>query len=125
MPENYREFKASFWPAITAVILVFNRPDDLERLLTSFRILEYPGKINIIVVDDASTVDYSPVFEKFKALCPDIPLNVIGMSENMGPAHCRNAALEKISGGYVWFLDSDSEIFQPAMLIKAHEWYLN
>ena len=108
-------------PPITAVIPVYNRSTDLKRLLMSFKIIDYNGNLNIIIVDDASTVDYSLIVNDFRNECPKIGINTIKLKKNSGPAVARNAALAQINNGYVWFLDSDSEIFQSNMLKIALE----
>jgi GT2 family glycosyltransferase len=103
-------------PQITAVVPVFNRREDLQRLLKSFSLLRYEGILELIVVDDASTIDYSGVYQEFKNLCPHISLQVIVTPKTSGPAVARNMAIEAIDDGIVWFLDSDAEIFQASML---------
>ena len=108
-------------PDITAIIPVFNRPRDLQKLLISFKILNYSGKLTVIIVDDASTDDYFAIYEEFKKECPHIELQTIRMSNNQGPALARNVAIKKATSKYVWFLDSDSEIFQSNMLTRAVE----
>ena len=106
-------------PDITAIIPVFNRPQDLQRLLASFKILNYGGKLTVIVVDDASTDDYFAIYEEFRKECPHIELETIRLPNNQGPALARNVAIKKTDSQYVWFLDSDSEIFQSDMLTRA------
>ena len=108
-------------PDITAIIPVFNRPRDLQKLLISFKILNYSGKLTVIIVDDASTDDYFAIYEEFKKECPHIELQTIRVSNNQGPALARNVAIKKATSKYVWFLDSDSEIFQSNMLTRAVE----
>tara|TARA_B100000315_G_C14579409_1_gene589670 strand:+ start:1074 stop:2084 length:1011 start_codon:yes stop_codon:yes gene_type:complete len=108
-------------PDITAIIPVFNRPQDLQRLFTSFKILNYSGKLTVIVADDASTDDYFAIYERFKKECPHIELQTVKMRNNQGPAAARNAAIKRAVSKFVWFLDSDSEIFQSDMLIRAVE----
>jgi len=114
LPEGTEDF-----PAVSAVIPLFNRPEDIRRLLTSFGMLDYPGQLGIIIVDDASTQDHSAAFEDFRRRCPQIALSVIRNSSNAGPSRSRNAGLETIQADYVWFLDSDTEIFQKDMLRNA------
>lgn len=125
MKELISNSKISDFPMITSIIPVYNRLEDIKRLLNSFRIINYPGKVKMIIIDDASTVDYSSIFKDFIKKCPHIDLSVIKMTENVGPAKCRNTAIEKIQTGYVWFLDSDTELFQSDMLKKAVEIFKN
>ena len=108
-------------PDITAIIPVFNRPQDLQRLLTSFKLLDYGGRLTVIVADDASTDDYLAIYNRFNKDCPHIELQTIKMPTNQGPAVARNIAIKKAVSKYVWFLDSDSEIFQSEMLTRAVE----
>lgn len=108
-------------PSIAAVIPIFNRQYELQKLLNSLKIIDYDGRIRIVIIDDASTVDFSRIFDDFRRGHPLFDLSVIKMPENAGPAAARNAALKTIDTEYVWFLDSDTEIFQGGMLKKAIE----
>ena len=84
------------------VIPVFNRPDELCELLSSLTEQTYKN-FEVVVVDDGSDPKLQNVVEDF----PQI-LNVkYFFKENSGPGLSRNYGVDKSSGEYVIFLDSD------------------
>jgi mycofactocin system glycosyltransferase len=89
-------------PAVSIVIPVMNRADELRRCLDSLSRLSYPReKLQIIVVDDGSS-DASPeVARQCGALL--IPSGGIGR----GPAAARNVGARSASGEILAFIDSD------------------
>lgn len=107
------------YPRITAIVAVFNRPDDLSRLLSSFSKIEYPGSLRLIVVDDASETDYEKIIAAFRTRNPTVQVQLETLPYNVGPAKARNLALESVDAEYVWFLDSDTEIASKDMLTHA------
>jgi GT2 family glycosyltransferase len=81
------------------VILTFNRNDHLERLLRELMQLETAG-LEIIVVDNASTVPAAAVAQAFPSV------RVIRSPKNLG-ASGRNLGLEAARGEVVITLDDD------------------
>ena len=89
------------YPLVSIIIPVRNRPAQIEECLHSLARLKYPSdKIEIIVVDDAST-DHTP--QKVSAF----PVNLITLKENRQAAFCRNLAARKAKGNILAFIDSD------------------
>jgi mycofactocin system glycosyltransferase len=88
----------------TVVIPVYNRADQLARLLASVRdaTAGATSKPRVIVVDDCSADPQSiaQVAQSFGAEC-------IALTKNQGPAAARNAGLAQVTTEYVVFLDSD------------------
>ncbi len=93
------------WPSVSVVVPVRNRPIDIERCVQSLRALDYPaGKLEIIVVDDASTDNTAEVVRQLpidRAVC---------MSEWGGPAACRNMGASVAKGEIIAYTDSDCEV---------------
>lgn len=93
------------WPSVSIIVPVRNRPRDLELCVQSLQALDYPAdKLEIIVVDDAST-DQTPQVVR------DLP-GVRGVCQPVwaGPAACRNVGATIASGAILAYTDSDCEV---------------
>ena len=97
VPEQPTEF-----PAVSIVIPVMNRADELRRCLTSLSQLTYPyDKRQIIVVDDGSSDNSPDVAREFGALL------VLSGGVGRGPAAARNVGASVADGEILAFIDSD------------------
>ncbi|ATW24922.1 mycofactocin biosynthesis glycosyltransferase MftF [Candidatus Formimonas warabiya] len=91
-------------PAVTVIIPVRNRPEDIRDCLSSLGNLDYPKeKLEIIVVDDASTDDTAGVIREFG-------VKLVSHDVCKGPGACRNRGGEAASGEILAFLDSDCTV---------------
>ena len=82
------------------VIPHFNSPHLLQRMLDS---IPQRVDIQVIVVDDCSTVDN---IEQLK-LCHHSNLEIVYLSENQGAGYARNVGLKYIIGKWVIVVDAD------------------
>lgn len=57
----------------------------------------------LIVIDDASSVEYKEFFEKFN----DERIKYFKLEQNAGPGHARNEGIKTATGEYVALVDSD------------------
>jgi len=89
---------------VSIIIPTYNRPELLRRALGTALGQTY-GNLEVIVVDDCSTVDARPVIEEFK----DIRLRLIRHERNRGAPTARNTGISAAKGRYVAFLDDDDE----------------
>ena len=88
-------------PTISIIIPVYNRPKDIEACLDSLMRLDYPkDKLEIIVVDDASTDETPDVISRF-------PVYLMNSAENRQAPFCRNLAADQATGEILAFIDSD------------------
>jgi glycosyltransferase involved in cell wall biosynthesis len=87
---------------ISFIIPVFNRPAEIEELLSSLSI-QTRKVFEVIVVEDGSTLSSEPVVEKYRDRLPITYFN----KENSGPGLSRNYGCERAKGQYLIFLDSD------------------
>lgn len=85
------------------IIPVYNRPEEIEELLSSF--LNFVGDKNfeIVIVEDGSSDTSEHVVEKFQSKL-DISYY---FKPNSGPGDSRNYGMEKAKGNYFIILDSD------------------
>ncbi len=71
--------------------------------------------LQTIVIDDASSDNTQQVLDSFSR-----PIESFRLEKNSGPAAARNAGLEKATGRYVKFLDSD-DVLEPGSLQAEFE----
>jgi mycofactocin system glycosyltransferase len=91
----------STYPFVSIIIPVRNRPQDLKACLESLVEQNYPpDKLEIIVVDDAST-DETP------KIAANFPVRLIELKQNKQAPYCRNLAARKARGDILAFIDSD------------------
>lgn len=88
------------------IIPAFNRSDELEDLLASITLLEFPkDQFEVIVSDDGSTDNSKELVETF------MKKNILNLrlisQENKGPGAARNHAMENALGEFFIFVDSD------------------
>lgn len=88
-------------PDISVIIPAFNRAHTLPRALDSLLAQTLKPK-EIIVIDDGSTDDTKAVLADYPGLC-------IIEQANCGVSAARNVGVEKASGEWLAFLDSDDE----------------
>ncbi len=85
------------------IIPVYNRPDEIKELLTSFLEQESSISFEIIIVEDGSDILCKSVVESFSK-----QLDVrYYFKENSGPGLSRNYGMQKAKGTYFIILDSD------------------
>jgi glycosyltransferase involved in cell wall biosynthesis len=94
------------------IVLVYNRPDEIDELLQS--VCEQTiTDFEVIVVEDGSKVDCKHVVEKYSQ-----QINIqYYYKENTGPGQSRNYGVERAKGEYVLIVDSDAVL--PAGYLKA------
>lgn len=98
-------------PAIAVVIPTYNRPDTLARLLDALeRCSPVRGGVEIVVVDDGSTVEIGPVVARH----PSVRLVE---QANAGPATARNRGWRATTAPIVAFTDDDT-VPEPDWLVE-------
>jgi glycosyltransferase involved in cell wall biosynthesis len=87
---------------ISFIIPVFNRPAEIDELLSSLSLQTRKG-FEVVVVEDGSTLSSEAIVEKYQD-----QLNIsYYFKENSGPGLSRNYGCERARGSYLIFLDSD------------------
>lgn len=92
---------------VSIIIPVYNVEDYIERCLNSL-VLQTLEDIEIIVINDGSTDSSQDIIEKFAKKYPD-KIKAFEI-ENGGAAQARNIGLDKATGEYVGFVDSDDYV---------------
>lgn len=98
-------------PLVSVVIPVYNVEKVLKRCVDSVLDQTYPA-IEIILVNDGSTDCSGEICEQYKDNCSNVK---VIHKENGGVSSARNAGLEKITGEYVTFVDSDDWLEKNAI----------
>ena len=88
---------------ISVVIPVYNRKRDLDIALASLT-NQTNKAFEVIVVDDGSSEDLTPVIEKYSGR---LVLSFIRIENSGGPARPRNGGVSSARGEWISFLDSD------------------
>jgi glycosyltransferase involved in cell wall biosynthesis len=92
-------------PLVSIIIPTYNRPDYLERAVTSVLKQTYE-KIEIIIIDDHSVNDLSKIINKFQ----DPRIKFYRNKTNRGSVYSRNRGISLCKGDYINFLDDDDEL---------------
>ena len=85
------------------IIAVYQRKDELSELLESLA-KQSDSDFEVLVIDDGSPEPLEPIVQKFQS---QLKIQYFH-KENSGPAKSRNYGMERASGNYFIFLDSDT-----------------
>lgn len=88
------------FPFVSIIIPAYNCEKTISKCLNSLLNLNYP-KYEIIIVDDGSTDSTTEILKSYQDKI------VVIRTENKGPSHARNIAVNRAKGDYVAFTDSD------------------
>jgi len=98
-------------PKVSIIIPIFNVENYLEECLNSAIMQNYENK-EIIAINDGSTDSSLCILNKIKHVHPEL---IIVSTTNQGQSSARNTGLDRATGEYIIFLDSDDWI-QPSTL---------
>jgi poly-beta-1,6-N-acetyl-D-glucosamine synthase len=98
------------YPAINLLIAAYNEGQDVAETIRGIRGQDYPGPIDIIVVDDGSTDDTISILNSF-----DLPNLKIIRANHGGKAKALNEGLNHIRHDIVVCIDADT-FLQPEAL---------
>lgn len=101
---------------VTIIIPVYNVADYLKRCLDSVINQSY-SNIEVLLVDDCSTDGSSEICDCYAA--KDKRVKVIHNNDNCGSSVARNIGLERSTGFFVAFVDSD-DYLSPKMIEMLH-----
>lgn len=98
---------------LSIIIPVYNAAESIERCVKSvYEQQSHTLHLEIILCNDGSTDNSISVLKKLQAQYDEIQ---VFDNENQGVYKTRNFALTKVTGDYIWFLDSDDYIFSNAL----------
>jgi len=106
-----------FCPSVSVIVPAHNEEKFILRKLQNLSKVSYPkDKIEIILVDDASTDQTLAKAEKFVRENPELQIKVLHQDKRQGKANALNAALKICSTGIVIVTDADTRL--PADILS-------
>jgi cellulose synthase/poly-beta-1,6-N-acetylglucosamine synthase-like glycosyltransferase len=90
------------FPSVSIIIPMYNSKNTLKACIESVKKIKWPGKLEIVVVDDCSTDGSREILKKFKGI------KVITHKKNSGKAIALNNGFSKSNSEFVVCIDSDS-----------------
>ncbi len=88
--------------SISILIPVYNSKRTIKQCIDSVKAIQYPSKLEIVVVDDGSTDGTREYLEKVKGI------KLIKLKKNSGKAIALNTGLKHIKTEFVACIDSDT-----------------
>ncbi|MDD5416393.1 MAG: glycosyltransferase family 2 protein [Candidatus Aenigmarchaeota archaeon] len=105
----FHDPKPKEYPDITIAVPAYNEEKNISRTLKCLLNLNYPKKINIIVINDASKDKTADVVRKF-------PVKLIDKKKNEGKAKALNDALKITKTKIFGFIDAETFMDKNALL---------
>lgn len=85
------------------IIPVYNRPDEVEELLSSLTLQTYDKTFEVVIIEDGSSIPCNQVVDQYKDKLSISYFN----KPNSGPGDSRNFGMQKAKGNYFLIFDSD------------------
>lgn len=95
-------------PFLSIIVPFHNSAEACPPLLRTLSTLAAKDRVELIFIDDGSTDDTLRILLDFTRTSR-APVQVLEQ-ENRGPGAARNAGLDRASGAWLWFVDSDDAI---------------
>jgi len=93
----------------SVIVPSYNRKEEIRELLESLRQLDFPrDRVEVIIADDGSTDNTAELVESFREKFP-FPLKFYHQ-QNKGPGAARNMGMQKATGDFFIFVDSDCTV---------------
>ncbi|MET1111872.1 MAG: glycosyltransferase [Allosphingosinicella sp.] len=112
-PRRKRRRQLSY-PGVSILIAAYQEEEAIAETLRSVRDAGYPGRIEIIVLDDGSADGTSGAVDACRAALfaasPDIELRLIRFERNRGKAMVLNAGLERARHELIVTIDADTHL---------------
>ncbi len=107
---------------ISIIIITYNRPADSLSLLQDIQRLQHRERLlqEVILLNNASTADYSEVTVWLNTAV-DFPARLVDAPENLGVSRGRNYAAAMATGDFLFFLDDDTCLEDPELLLKIEQ----
>lgn len=98
-----------YTPKVSIIVPVYNVSQYITKCLDSIYEQTYQN-IELILVDDCGSDDSMIIVHGYLTSHVSIEAHIISHQKNRGLSAARNSGIEKASGEYIYFLDSDDYI---------------
>ena len=101
---------AAEWPAVSVVVAAHDEERTIQAWVQSMRGLDYPGRVEVIVVSDGST-------DRTAAAARDAGADLVLEVDRGGKVSALNAAVERAGGEWLAFSDANA-LWRPGALVE-------
>lgn len=102
------------YPGITMLVAAYNEAASIEDTLVSINQQKYPGKLQVIVINDGSQDETAEIVRKAESRFPWLTL--LDLKQNAGKAHALNEGLKLAEHDLVITVDADSYLHRIALI---------
>jgi len=106
-------------PDTTIMIAMYNEEGDIAATIDSIKAQEYPGKVQVILIDDGSTDDtLQTVYVAVNETEHDpekFDFQILALGENQGKAAALNDGLPHVKTEHFITLDADTRLYKDAI----------
>lgn len=95
-------------PLVSVLLVTYNSAADLDDTLTAVQRQQVPGGYELVAIDNASTDGSADLIEAWAAKVPDIPVQIVRNTENVGYAAGNNQAFGLSRGRILLLLNPDA-----------------
>lgn len=114
----------SYQPSAAILVPVHNEEKTIRLKLQNLSKLDYPAdKLDIVIVNDASTDNTLTEIDNFKAQKPSLQIKVFDSKEHFGKTECLNRALKSVNADVM--IISDADCFWPSDILNKALPYLS
>ena len=121
MDRRPKRLQLASYPGITILIAAYNEAASIQDTLVSISVQDYPGELQVIVINDGSRDETADIVREAQLKFPW--LSLLDLKQNAGKAHALNEGLKLAQHDLVITVDADSYLHRVA-LIHIVERYL-
>ena len=119
------EIDSKFTPSVSILVPAFNEEKLIKRKIENLKAISYPReKMEVLLVDDASTDNTLAIAGDFIAENADFPVQIVPQGVRRGKANALNSALKHCSAEIVIVTDADT-LLPADILLKTLPYFSN
>ncbi len=99
---------------LSIIVPFYNSSNFLANCLNSFKKIN--KETEIILINDGSSDNPDKIINAFKRN-KNYNIKYISLKYNRGVSYCRNLGIKKAKGKYVYFIDSDDELYKNSLRV--------
>lgn len=114
----YEPKKRIRYPSVTIIVAAYNEEKGIEKTVKSCLALNYPGQLEVIVVNDASKDKTINILRKYKDR-----IKIIDKKKNEGKSRALNDGVKVAKGELVGVVDADSTLAKSSLKNAVKHFY--